>query len=82
MYLLVKEGCLHCEDVKHLDKEVEGLEKINVDEDYTVTVNGIKTVVDEVIREKGLPALITKDTVYIGSKFILEFAKKLKLGEL
>lgn len=79
MYLLIKEGCLHCEDVK--DLKFSGLETLHVDKDYSVIVNGVKTIVDEEIREKGFPALITDTKVYIGANLILEFVKSLESGE-
>ncbi len=79
MYLLIKEGCLHCEDVK--DLKFSGLEILHVDSDYTVTVNGIKTMVDEEIKERGFPALIADNRVYIGANLILKFIKSLESGE-
>lgn len=77
MYLLIKEGCLYCRNVENLDQTVSGLKKFYVDKNYDVDIDGEKRPLDEQIREKGLPALIDGNNVYIGEKYIIEFVNTL-----
>jgi len=72
---------MFCESVKSLDKKINGLSTFVVDDDYNVNINGHVRPLDEEIRERGLPALIHNDTVYIGEKHILDFVEKIKSGE-
>ncbi len=77
MILLIDKNCPFCEDVKYLDLQYSDIKKYFVKD-------GIIEVSQQPLNEriKGLPALIyEKDgqcTIYIGSKYILDFIKTIE----